>query len=336
MCLIIQKRANQKVTEAFVRNVFSLNPDGWGVISYKRATGGRRARRRYVDLTLAKGLDIESAVEHIKWLNNEGRTAMIHFRKKTHGVVDTENLHPFPITDDMWLFHNGTIVGIPLTVKDRSDTWHFCHELLRPMILCHPSPEKFVRTDHFRFLMSKFTSASNRLAIVDRQGIIIYGDKDKEWTKTTDDLLVSNSYAYTINKVTPPMYSPYGRMGGTYNYGSLTPNQQPSSSLTTPASGAKINRFGLIDVKNAEDAWLYLETYCGYTKDEIRKVISDHSLPIPYFGSAEAYRNWCERIDKLCMKVSPITGETIEMDPETERTLACGYGDDRGRFGYDY
>lgn len=57
----------------------------------------------------------------------------IHFRWATHGKTNSDNCHPFRITDHLAMIHNG-VLPIQCNVdKNMSDTWHYVNLILQPM-----------------------------------------------------------------------------------------------------------------------------------------------------------------------------------------------------------
>lgn len=121
MCLAIYKPSDVLPDWGALEEGFKFNRDGAGfvavsdgklVVSKGHFTfdAFREAYRPYVDLQAA-----------------------IHFRWATHGKKDTQNCHPFLITDDLAVIHNG-VLNIKCDLNDdMSDTWHYVQHILTPM-----------------------------------------------------------------------------------------------------------------------------------------------------------------------------------------------------------
>jgi len=61
------------------------------------------------------------------------RQALIHFRLATHGATDADMCHPFTVTDELVMIHNGVL---PISTDDdrtKSDTWHYVEYILKPL-----------------------------------------------------------------------------------------------------------------------------------------------------------------------------------------------------------
>lgn len=69
----------------------------------------------------------------------------IHFRYATHGKTNAANCHPFSITPDLAMIHNGVLPIQCSTDESMSDTWHYVHHILRPM--AERDPDFFIRPD---------------------------------------------------------------------------------------------------------------------------------------------------------------------------------------------
>src|ERR1035437_3523403 len=112
MCLIIHKKAEQRLSAHELSHVWDRNSDGWGIL-YLR-DGKPVAEKGMALAGLITAYEGASDVE-----------MFLHFRFATHGTKSEENLHPFEVLPGLWMLHNG-IINIAQNVdKARSDTWHF-------------------------------------------------------------------------------------------------------------------------------------------------------------------------------------------------------------------
>lgn len=127
MCLIIDKPAGKKLERGVLERSLSRNPDGWGLM--------------YADagsIIVHKGL---LPTEFLRIAYSIPKTAHVvyHHRLATHGSKTMDNCHPFPVTDDIYMMHNG-ILGITTTLEhDKTDSYHFARYVLRPMLMNDPS-----------------------------------------------------------------------------------------------------------------------------------------------------------------------------------------------------
>jgi len=121
MCLAIYKPANTQTDWFAYRNGFEANDDSWGFAAV--VDGAIVTRCGIGDFN-----EFREAFEPYA-----DRQAIIHFRWATHGKTDTGNCHPFMVSNDLAVIHNG-IISIKCDVNtDRSDTWHFNELVLKPM-----------------------------------------------------------------------------------------------------------------------------------------------------------------------------------------------------------
>jgi predicted glutamine amidotransferase len=133
MCLAIYKPAETSADWYAYRNGFEANDDSWGFAAV--VDGSIVTRCGIGDFN-----EFREAFEPYA-----DRQAIIHFRWATHGKTDTDNCHPFMVSDTLAVIHNG-IISIKCEVNtDRSDTWHFNELVLKPM---HTrDPDFFLRND---------------------------------------------------------------------------------------------------------------------------------------------------------------------------------------------
>jgi hypothetical protein len=122
MCLIIHQPKGHTLSHAMLRDIFARNDDGFGVM---RAHKGALHTHRSVPATA-------DAMIALYQQHAAGRECVLHWRVATHGAVDASNAHPFHLTRDIAVMHNG-IVDCGTPTRGMSDTWHMAHHVLAPM-----------------------------------------------------------------------------------------------------------------------------------------------------------------------------------------------------------
>lgn len=126
MCLAIYKPADTAPDWKAYECGFDNNSDSWG---FAAVVGGQLVTHH----GLGKWEQFRSAFEPFSQCQ-----AIIHFRLATHGKTDVANCHPFSVSDDLAMIHNG-IVSIERNVNSNmSDTWHFNELVCKPMHLRDP------------------------------------------------------------------------------------------------------------------------------------------------------------------------------------------------------
>lgn len=198
MCLIISQPKGASIPAEFVTNGIERNPDGWGVMS------SHKGRIHYAKGTNAD--DFPGALADLP-----GKEKHIHFRYATHGVKDATNCHPFPILDSKYcVMHNG-IIDTPIRDKSKSDTWHFCEDVLAPMLARKPGD---FGKPAFESAVSTLVGAGNKLVILRRDGATVTVNKKQGVIKS--GLWLSN--AYSVEPVLPLWKESWGKgKSGSYS-----------------------------------------------------------------------------------------------------------------------
>jgi hypothetical protein len=120
MCIAIYKPENKVLSLATLKECYTSNPDGAGFMYAENKK-----------LHIEKGFfSFQSFYDAFK--KHENKQAVIHFRIKTHGKIDTANCHPFSVNNAIGFVHNGVISG--LGDSDFSDTVRFNETILRPLV----------------------------------------------------------------------------------------------------------------------------------------------------------------------------------------------------------
>lgn len=126
MCLAIAKPAGKSVPDVILRNAYFGNNDSIG-IGYFDSAGTQRIHR-YVEPNTTR---FQRAMDIVGGL--DGVDAIIHFRYSTHGENADHNCHPFPMTGDAMIAHNGIISGYSCPRNKWSDTRLYLDNILMPL-----------------------------------------------------------------------------------------------------------------------------------------------------------------------------------------------------------
>src|SRR3990167_1264300 len=208
MCLLISKPRGKSVPASNLIQAAKSNADGWGV-----AWVSKRGK-----LLVQRGMDVNALVSMVAMVKHA--PAIIHLRFATHGTKGIENCHPFYVTDDVVMAHNG-ILDAPMTGDDVaddtfSDTRLFVEFGLRPMLQAHP--ELFDNAG-FRYTMDTLCGDWNKLAFLRRDGVMWIANEQAG--HRVDGVWYSN-YTYEAAKAVSvwvsPVYVPT-QTGGVVVYG---------------------------------------------------------------------------------------------------------------------
>ncbi len=196
MCVIIERPTGVTFPDENFRACWGRNGDGWGIM--------------FPDEGRVKVIRSMKNDEFLEVYHRLGDRPMgIHFRLKTHGAVNHDNLHPFPILTkedhgrDLWMMHNGTIdIAQPYSERkhDLSDTWHFA-EYIRPLLAATPG---LLDDPIFQTILGKYIGWS-RLLFLDGDGKFVSVNKEKGihafgcW--------LSNDYSHRVHTVHPTQAS---------------------------------------------------------------------------------------------------------------------------------
>jgi len=191
MCLIIHKPANKQLDPGLIKDTYTGNSDGFGLMF---AEGGTVAVHKILPKNWTDCLDL--------YKQFEDRELAVHFRLRTHGNIDQSQAHPYEVFNrnngdpvDLYLMHNGILSEPPEFFKEKSDTWHFIEYILRPML------DHFWRrygTDplddfYVKEALESLAGSHNKLLLMDHEGKVTILNKQAGQDK--DGLWLSNGYA---------------------------------------------------------------------------------------------------------------------------------------------
>jgi len=191
MCLLItQSKISPKLSHLWLKDFYSYNADGIGVMRSKN-------NQLIIEKILPKDSDdfINFYEKHIY-----GYECAFHLRMKTHGNIDLINCHPYEILNksdhgiDLWLMHNGILHTDNKADITKSDTWHYIKNYLVPMLAKNPD---YAFTESFNEIISDHIGSSNKFVIMDNLGrqTVINQDQGIYWA----GLWLSNTYAWSAS-----------------------------------------------------------------------------------------------------------------------------------------
>jgi hypothetical protein len=120
MCIAIYKPEGKIIPYATLKECYDANPDGAGFMYAENKK-----------LHIEKGFfSLQSFYE--AYVKHQDKQAVLHFRIKTHGKIDTTNCHPFAVNNSLGFVHNGIITGYG--DLNHSDTIGFNQAVLQPLV----------------------------------------------------------------------------------------------------------------------------------------------------------------------------------------------------------
>jgi hypothetical protein len=120
MCIAIYKPEGKLLSQETLEQCYNANSDGAGYMFHKSG-------KLYVKKGFFSFADFWKSYKRDKT-----KECVLHFRIKTHGLIDKANCHPYNITNDFAFVHNGMISGY--TDPNKSDTWLFNEAILQPLV----------------------------------------------------------------------------------------------------------------------------------------------------------------------------------------------------------
>lgn len=185
MCLITLSRKGKLLDEERFLASLTHNGDGMGIMTFSEGTA-----------RIHKFMGKTPELYQFYKQHAEGIPHAFHHRFATHGNKNYEMLHPFRVLSkdrhgiDLYLMHNGVMSNISTPIKGKSDTWHFVHSVLRPMLKDNPDN---LYNDGFKKAIEMAIGGGNKLVFLDSRGRWTVINR-KAWTEK-DDFLFSNTYS---------------------------------------------------------------------------------------------------------------------------------------------
>jgi len=192
MCLIAYKPAGIEFPSRLLLSTFARNRDGFGIMLSNED-----------DTIYLNKVQPTSSSEIEKMLPAfKDRNAAFHWRMKTHGHIDLENVHPYQILSkdehglDMYMMHNGVLSCVNEVDSSKSDTWHFIEAFLRPLLAKDPD---LVYDEKFQNILGDMIGTNNKFLIMrgDTKEPIIINRTSGTSAEKYGGCWLSNTYAFT-------------------------------------------------------------------------------------------------------------------------------------------
>ena len=180
MCIIIRNPSGKKIKHEYLKNSYDHNKDGLGFM------WNHNGKIRIKKILPKNFEEVEKAYNSILKLNSQ---FWIHFRSMSAGNVSLENVHPFKVSKNVALMHNGTIHAIKREyIKDSSasDTANLAK------MLSFYKNDNFFMDPGFQHLFARAINSS-RIVIANNKGNFMYTFPDK-WEKENGFLFSSGYY----------------------------------------------------------------------------------------------------------------------------------------------
>lgn len=257
MCVIVHLEPKKTISKEQLRSCFTANRDGWGIMWAKHdKVHAVKDKSDFDDF-----YNIWKQVPH-------DVTRALHFRIRTAGEINKSNCHPFQVTDDVWMMHNGSINAMMMDDK-MSDTWNFVVNELRPIVKKWPN---FMQSKVFNKLMEDVTGYS-KLLFLNSQGEVLKV-RNGVWVER-QGIHYSNGHSL-LNNYSSGIYSNGYYEDGVWHSGSRhahTHNRTNSNALTTRNQNfysSLKDRIAQVDEADEQfkDAAVVSDLYSGNKTDE--------------------------------------------------------------------
>lgn len=223
MCVIVYKPKGITLAKQVARQCWEANPDGGGLAWVE---GDK--------VVISKGFFSFNRMWRVI-RDHQQESLLIHFRIKTSGKIDGPNTHPFRVTDQLVMAHNGSL-SVVSGEGERSDTRVLAEDYLVPLAERWP---KFY-LEGWNFVEKLFTYRhGGKLLFFNEKGEGFVTDKNAwAWER---GCLFSNTYWKTRGIQRQESWAPGRHFGENYQYS--TPNK-PATWLD---ARAQLIKHGILD-----------------------------------------------------------------------------------------
>lgn len=221
MCVIVHLGAKKSISKQLLENCYDNNPEGWGIMYAHEGKLGMHKDVSDFNTFYKKYLEIPREAERA-----------VHFRIRTHGEINQNNCHPFKISEDIGLMHNGFITT-HMVDKKMSDTFNYCEYELKPIVAGWPG---CMTAKEFEKLVEEATGYS-KLIFMNSSGKTLR-IRQSMWVER-NGVFFSNAHSltksYRSNSYSRTTYSPVPTYANTWKTRNSTPVEKYAAMKHLPA-----------------------------------------------------------------------------------------------------
>lgn len=197
MCIAILKTKKGKISDEALKESFTRNSDGAGI-----------AYTLNKKLIIEKGIfNVEQFIKAVRRIEKIcDNNMLIHCRIGTSGLKDKDNTHPFNVSKNVCLIHNGILdIDVPKNCN-KNDTRLFIEKYLSGL-----NDKDLLHNNSIKKMIASLIGSNNKFVLMDNKGYYrIINEKAGHWK---DDVWYSNT------SYEPYYYSSANRYNYYYDWG---------------------------------------------------------------------------------------------------------------------
>jgi hypothetical protein len=289
MCVIIHQTRGTYLEKEDAKKLWERNPDGGGFAFIEKG-----------EILTYKSMQFEQLWRSFEQARSAypNREFVVHMRIATQGTIDIDNVHPFKISDDIVMAHNGHFSGMRETLDIRSDTRIFVEEVLRNL------PYNFLDNEWLMDVIDDYANYGNKL-------LFLNADPRLEQQVYRIGAGVSYKGMWLSNKL---------GLVPKYSYKNKKQNLRlPFGERSTPTPASPV-----VSIDEGTEAWLQFWAKRDQERDrEDLMALRKSTKPVVWLDSAQEWEclgcdgvineldGQCDCYDRVCINCFMFCGDCI-------------------------
>lgn len=289
MCIAILKTKKGKISDEALKESFTRNSDGAGI-----------AYTLNKKLIIEKGIfNVEQFIKAVRRIEKIcDNNMLIHCRIGTSGLKDKDNTHPFNVSENVCLIHNGILdIDVPKNCN-KNDTRLFIEKYLSGL-----NDKDLLHNNSIKKMIASLIGSNNKFVLMDNKGYYrIINEKAGHWK---DDVWYSNT------SYEPYYYSSASRYRYYYDWGwedeyedfNKTKHFNADEQIHLDIIEEEINKLTVNEIINIGDYPVYDYEYCMLISEseafEINEIYPKRKMYYLADLSEELYWKYIEKQEML-------------------------------------